>query len=132
VARSLRASDVVARFGGEEFVAILPGSLSEAKTVAERVRAAFEAAAAAIGGHPVAATVSVGAASAAADADVATLLTAADKALYEAKAHGRNCVVAFERELPTLITTGKPSLVPIAGGLETVAWHAEARPASVS
>jgi diguanylate cyclase (GGDEF)-like protein len=63
-ARSLRASDVVARFGGEEFVAILPGSLSEAKMVAERVRAAFEAAAGMIGGCPVAATVSVGAASA--------------------------------------------------------------------
>jgi diguanylate cyclase (GGDEF)-like protein len=131
VARSLRASDVVGRFGGEEFVAILPGSLSEAKTVAERVRAAFEAAAAAVGGHPVAGTVSVGAASAAADADVATLLTAADKALYEAKANGRNRVVAVEHELPTLVTTDRPSLAPAAGAEATVAWHIEARPASV-
>jgi diguanylate cyclase (GGDEF)-like protein len=131
-ARSLRASDVVARFGGEEFVAILPGSMSEAKTVAERVRAAFEAAAGTIAGHPVAATVSVGAASAASGADVATLLTAADKALYEAKAKGRNRVEAFEPELPTLITTSRPSLVPVAGAEDAVAWHVEARPASVS
>jgi diguanylate cyclase (GGDEF)-like protein len=131
-ARSLRASDVVARFGGEEFVAILPGSMSEAKTVAERVRTAFEAAAGTIAGHPVAATVSVGAASAASGADVATLLTAADKALYEAKAKGRNRVEAFEPELPTLITTSRPSLVPVAGAEDAVAWHVEARPASVS
>jgi diguanylate cyclase (GGDEF)-like protein len=120
-AHSLRASDVVARFGGEEFVAILPGSMSEAKTVAERVRTAFEAAAGTIAGHPVAATVSVGAASAAGGADVATLLTAADKALYEAKAKGRNRVEAFEPELPTLITTSRPSLVPVAGAEEAVA-----------
>jgi diguanylate cyclase (GGDEF)-like protein len=131
-ARSLRASDVVARFGGEEFVAILPGSLSEAKTVAERVRAAFETAAGAVGGLPVAATVSVGAASAAADADVATLLTAADKALYEAKDRGRNRVVGFEEELPTLITTSRPSLAPDAGADDAVAWQVEPRPASVS
>jgi len=114
-ARSLRASDVVARFGGEEFVAILPGALAEARTVAERVRAAFEAAAGSIAGCPVAATVSVGAASAGAGADVATLLTAADRALYEAKANGRNRVVTFEQELPTLINSGRPMPLPAAG-----------------
>ena len=114
-ARSLRASDVVARFGGEEFVAILPGALAEARTVAERVRAAFEATAGSIAGCPVAATVSVGAASAGAGADVATLLTAADRALYEAKANGRNRVVTFEQELPTLINSGRPMPLPAAG-----------------
>src|SRR5215510_519764 len=114
-ARSLRASDVVARFGGEEFVAILPGALAEARTVAERVRAAFEATAGSIAGCPVAATVSVGAAGAGAGADVATLLTAADRALYEAKANGRNRVVTFEQELPTLINSGRPMPLPAAG-----------------
>src|SRR5262249_48523119 len=76
-AGNLRASDVVARFGGEELVAILPGSLSDASAAAERVRLAFQAAARAVAGRPVAATVSVGAASAALCADVAALLATA-------------------------------------------------------
>ena len=90
---SLRASDVVARYGGEEFVAILPGSLSEAKIAAERVRTAFEAAASTIAGRPVAATVSVGAASQDdINCDLGALFHRADGALYAAKSNGRNRV----------------------------------------
>jgi diguanylate cyclase (GGDEF)-like protein len=44
VSGTMRASDVVARFGGEEFIAILPGSLADARAAAERVRLAFQGA----------------------------------------------------------------------------------------
>ena len=61
--------------------------------VGERLRAAFEAAAAEIGARRTEVTVSAGAASAPAPADVNQLMANADQALYEAKLSGRNCVV---------------------------------------
>jgi diguanylate cyclase (GGDEF)-like protein len=88
--RTLRSADVFARFGGEEFVVVLLGGLAEARAAAERVRRTFETAARTVEGCSLAATVSVGAASAAADADIRVLLAAADGALYRAKAKGRN------------------------------------------
>jgi diguanylate cyclase (GGDEF)-like protein len=121
---SLRASDVVARFGGEEFVPILPGSLADATIAAQRVRLAFQAAGAGIAGRPVSATVSVGAASASRCADVAALLAAADAALYQAKANGRNRVEGIEQALPP---AHRPPLVPAARPEDAAAWHADAR-----
>ena len=63
---NVRATDVLARLGGEEFVAILPGGAAEAAMVGERLRAAFQAAAVEISSHRIRATVSVGIATAAA------------------------------------------------------------------
>ncbi len=88
---SLRASDVVARLGGEEFAAILPADRDQAANIAERVRAAFEAAGVVAAGHRIGATVSIGAAvSDAPVTNVEALLLLADAALYRAKAAGRN------------------------------------------
>ncbi|MCK9380918.1 MAG: GGDEF domain-containing protein [Sulfuritalea sp.] len=85
----LRRPDRFGRFGGEEFVALLPEtSLEEARNVAERIRADVASA----GAQPWC-TVSIGAATSSADeASVDTLLARADAALYQAKAAGRNCV----------------------------------------
>jgi diguanylate cyclase (GGDEF)-like protein len=124
---ALRSADVFARFGGEEFVAMLPCSLADAGIAAERVRKAFETAAAMVIGCPVAATASVGGASAELCADVAALLTAADQALYRAKANGRNRVECVERKLPIMLACS-PSVVPA----DIVAWHVDARIASAA
>lgn len=90
----LRIPDILARFGGEEFVILLPETgLAEAKKVAERLRAATERQRA--GGLPPY-TVSLGVAVAQGGdeqaSDLATLLAAADAALYRAKERGRNRV----------------------------------------
>ena len=91
---SMRACDIVGRFGGEEFVALLPGTIADAKVVAERVRKAFQTAGATVAGCDLNATVSVGAASGRPGTDIVALLAAADAALYRAKANGRNRVEA--------------------------------------
>lgn len=100
VAVSLRQAvrtevDRVARFGGEEFCLVLPETgLEGARVVAERIRAAVEALDFHVDGKPVPVTVSVGVAAMvpASAEDVPLLMLDTDKALYEAKAAGRNCV----------------------------------------
>jgi diguanylate cyclase (GGDEF)-like protein len=90
---NMRTSDVIGRLGGEEFVAILPGSLADAVIVAERVRAAFEVAGVEISGQRVGSTVSIGVAEAGPPlAEFGELLGRADAALYRAKHGGRNRV----------------------------------------
>ena len=89
----LRGEDVFCRFGGEEFVALLPDSSEEqALAVAERLRFAFaEAAAEDVGDDlPFALTVSVGISALQADEDLEGMIRRADLALYRAKAEGRN------------------------------------------
>ncbi len=99
ISTNLRATDLVARLGGEEFVAMVPGSLAEGITAAERVRLAFEVAGRRLGRHVIGATVSIGAASGPADEETAVLLARADAALYVAKANGRNRI---EADIPGL------------------------------
>jgi diguanylate cyclase (GGDEF)-like protein len=85
---------VVARLGGEEFAAILPGADPlEAAGTGEAVRRAFAKSGAFVNGLPVGATVSVGAASDVGVAgDLSALFRRADAALYMAKRAGRNRV----------------------------------------
>jgi diguanylate cyclase (GGDEF)-like protein len=86
--------DIFARLGGEEFVCMLPGMrLPAAFSIAERIRRDFDAARRTIGAADLHATVSIGIANSVdAGGELAALLGAADKALYRAKAQGRNRV----------------------------------------
>ena len=92
----VRPGDLLARYGGEEFIALLhDADTAGALVVGERLRAAVEALRIENVGSPFGVvTVSVGAASALQhdSAAPATLVEAADKALYEAKCAGRNQV----------------------------------------
>jgi diguanylate cyclase (GGDEF)-like protein len=90
VRKTMRARDVIGRLGGEEFVAMVSGTLAEAAVAAERVRSAFATAEIALEGQRVPATVSIGIACGSPLAAVETLITRADAALYRAKANGRN------------------------------------------
>jgi diguanylate cyclase (GGDEF)-like protein len=91
-----RPDDVLARYGGEEFIVLLhDADANGALVVAERVRAAVQALAIEHQGSPFGVvTVSIGMASAAIDEGraPASLVDAADKALYAAKCSGRNRV----------------------------------------
>jgi diguanylate cyclase (GGDEF)-like protein len=91
VRRSMRATDIIGRLGGEEFAAIIAEPMEVAERIGERVRASFEKAGAEIAGHPIGATVSIGTAT---SHDLVTnidaLIARADSALYRAKGDGRN------------------------------------------
>ncbi|ESX23166.1 MULTISPECIES: PleD family two-component system response regulator [unclassified Mesorhizobium] len=96
--KNVRGIDLACRFGGEEFVVVMPdtdGAVAE--KVAERIRAEIAQLPFAIGpeGKAIEVTVSVGVSSVLKGADtVAALMKRADVALYEAKSGGRNRVVA--------------------------------------
>ena len=92
VRQTMRASDVIGRLGGEEFVALLPGTLSDATRAAERVRSAFAAAYVVRNGQHIATTVSIGVASGTPSTTIDRLIADADTALYRAKTNGRNRV----------------------------------------
>ena len=93
----MRACDVLGRFGGEEFVAVLPGAgQQEACHIAERLRGRVRDIAVPARGaarDTVAVTVSIGVAALGVDGeDLFELLAAADAALYRAKKSGRDRV----------------------------------------
>jgi diguanylate cyclase (GGDEF)-like protein len=90
--RHSRSRDLVARFGGEEFVMLLPETgMEEAKGCAERIRAAVEAARTPTAGGDIHCTISIGIAVIAPRSEtMEPALNRADQALYEAKRSGRN------------------------------------------
>ncbi|HKS12187.1 MAG TPA: diguanylate cyclase, partial [Pseudomonas sp.] len=100
VGEQLQGGELFARFGGEEFVVLLPGQSPEQATfTAERLRRAVAEMSVVHFNQTVRITVSIGLGGCDADCPVASLdglLAQADKALYRAKAHGRNRVALSE------------------------------------
>ncbi len=100
----LRDYDVAGRYGGEEFVVLLPFTgLNESKLVAERLRKAVENTKLDISKinpelheNNIGVTISLGVAELTPDDSAESLIQKADKALYEAKNSGRNRVVIYE------------------------------------
>jgi two-component system cell cycle response regulator len=92
--RALRATDVAGRWGGEEFLLVLPHTdLDGAASFAERVRQAIEETEFDVVSAPHPVTLSIGVAGLRDGQNVEQLIAAADEALYAAKGAGRNRVV---------------------------------------
>ncbi|RTL35466.1 MAG: sensor domain-containing diguanylate cyclase [Rhodocyclaceae bacterium] len=114
LAREARQQDVACRFGGEEFVMLLPGlPESAAHERAEQWRQGFSDLGQARDDLPGPLSLSIGVALFPAHgADPETLLRVADQALYKAKTGGRNRVVIHA---PTESATAMPAPQPVAG-----------------
>ncbi|HVT97425.1 MAG TPA: diguanylate cyclase [Acidobacteriaceae bacterium] len=115
--QSVRPYDSVGRYGGEEFLIILPGSdFESASTRAEQLRRAVQSAHIMDGETQVRVTSSFGVASGFPGKDEAeTVIRIADAALYEAKRNGRNRVVVTE------VSSPEDAPLPAAGGSQTPA-----------
>jgi diguanylate cyclase (GGDEF)-like protein len=113
IGKALRATDHLARFGGEEFIVLLPHTgLERAISVAERIQSVLRAPRADAGagsGMLPPYTVSIGiACQLDAEEDLDCILMRADKALYSAKEHGRDRIEVAEPVSPAALVAASP------------------------
>lgn len=100
IVKSIRSTDVLARWGGEEFVAIVPNcGPSEIELIGHKLRVLVEQSFIWKDSEVVGVTLSVGATTARLEDSVDTIITRADKLMYRSKANGRNCVTTDVRDL---------------------------------
>ncbi len=103
----VRSYDWAGRYGGEEFLLVLPGASSEgARMRAEQMRKAIEDAGPISGDKTIQITASFGVASGY-PSDYEAMIQTADKALYRAKNSGRNCVVTTDLTRPQLASADR-------------------------
>jgi len=103
--KSLRPYDMVGRFGGEEFLLVLPGcDLAHALEVAERLRSSLAASPMSYGTISIKVTASIGIAAMTCGELIESndLIQLADDALYRAKQRGRNCSLMMSSSATTL------------------------------
>ena len=107
-----RETDLIARYGGEEFVVVLPATDADtARSICERIVAAFQNTGHVIGADQARVTISIGCATHGAliaFPDVTEFVKAADQALYIAKLRGRNRSVPFDEQLPGVLASASP------------------------
>ncbi|MFN2528913.1 MAG: GGDEF domain-containing protein [Candidatus Baltobacteraceae bacterium] len=103
----MRSTDSLARYGGEEFIVLLPGADdTTAARIAEHLRAQVQSLCIPHAGSPSShLTVTIGSTGGLVQRGMTTemLFNFADAALYNAKAHGRNCVTSVCHALPPLV-----------------------------
>ena len=98
ISSSVRPTDYVIRYGGEEFIVVLiETTASEAMHIAERIRSDFESTPFVVeDGREIGLTISIGVAAHDGHPDFQQLIQAADEALYRAKSQGRNRSIVFD------------------------------------
>ena len=103
---NLRKTDILGRYGGEEFVVLMPETrLQNAKEICDRLRMALENSPFQGKAGPAYITVSIGIAGFPGDGDSSeSLIQAADQALYRAKQDGRNRVIVYQRKDASFFT----------------------------
>jgi diguanylate cyclase (GGDEF)-like protein len=98
---SVRDVDTVGRYGGEEFIALLPSTaLDSAQATAERIRIAIAQVPIRVARAQLHVTVSAGVAQVERTIGVEELIANADSAMYEAKRRGRNRVTVYRAPVP--------------------------------
>ncbi|MDH5436651.1 MAG: GGDEF domain-containing protein [Gammaproteobacteria bacterium] len=96
IQKTIRSSDILFRYGGEEFVVLLNGAAKKGATMlAERIRESIEQGECTAEGNKIKTSVSIGIAILDIDDEPESLFSHADKALYSAKNAGRNCVKVY-------------------------------------
>ena len=119
VAGQIRALDAFGRYGGEEFLLMLPETpAASALALAERVRGVIEGMRCIDGERVITLTVSVGVAEYRLGESVAQTIARADQALYMAKSGGRNRVLCHGDDVPTDVVTPMPDARSPADGMQ--------------
>jgi diguanylate cyclase (GGDEF)-like protein len=113
ISTHLRGRDYLGRYGGDEFLLILPQTpCNTALGVTERLNQAVSNLGRTGGSMPL--TLSIGLTEAVPDDDAVTLIARADKALYQAKSDGRNCRRVVTAGSDEIDTQGLPEKTPLA------------------
>lgn len=93
---TMRDSDIICRWGGEEFVVLMSEiDIEEAANLANRIKLLFAGNSVYVSGQQISTTVSIGVTAFTGQPGIEALIHEADQALYQAKESGRNRVVVF-------------------------------------
>ncbi len=114
VKNCVRTTDIVCRYGGEEFAVILPGTdIVSAIAVAERIRRTVESSAISVGKDQIKVTISLGVTSfdGTSNESVNSLVSKADQCLLEAKKNGKNIVVTDQAVEDTQVSAEERSFL---------------------